>query len=650
MAEREEDVRGILQRSREFSSLLPRTRTPELSEDDSSSISSTSLFDASVSTLHIYAWGTSYSHPRPYAPPYTSAGTGTGFVIEHLGENYILTAAHVVESRHITVRFPSGDNTEYHAELVCLESSSDLALMKVTDPDFNSRAEPIPISDDDPSIGDDVAVIGFPVGGKTLSTAKGSISRTESTIGYAHSGIKLPAAQTSAPIAPGNSGGPVVREGELVGIAFQGLVGIDGGGQMIPASVVKHFLEHHKIFGKVDKSSFPELHITTKSLTSLEKEKIGIPTSITGVKITKVPETSDADGLLRPGDILCNLDTKDITDDGMVMLEDGRFEPFDVLIKRKLLMDHVVFTIIRDSDVFNIPVRLRSPHGSKDLVPRLPSYEQPSFYWDSGLLFQALTKNYSSNIFTNTKKMKKYLSSLQEEENEEVIFISTVFPSSFGIDKEGNKAYNSHASEFRNVRVEKINGQKINSIEDVINILQKTTSSTISIEFDDEDLGELIVPKASKSDNLEFLFNYSIACQSSSKHVGLIKGVSSDVLHLAQKTMEMEEKVETVLEERRRHEDMHLREVISPGESDGSREEYGYGRGAEYITRKIAKESKSRAPISSKEIACAGPIIYQREINKYKGTAERKRNRRYDEDNGEDYTNSRPAKRRARHV
>lgn len=40
---------------------------------------------------------------------------------------------------------------------------------------------------------------------------------------YAHTGTKLLAVQIDAAINPGNSGGPALRNGKVVGVAFQDL-------------------------------------------------------------------------------------------------------------------------------------------------------------------------------------------------------------------------------------------------------------------------------------------------------------------------------------------------------------------------------------------------------------------------------------------
>ena len=56
----------------------------------------------------------------------------------------------------------------------------------------------------------------------TLSVSRGVVSRVEHQ-GGAHSGVELLAAQIDAAVNAGNSGGPVLASGRVVGVAYQGL-------------------------------------------------------------------------------------------------------------------------------------------------------------------------------------------------------------------------------------------------------------------------------------------------------------------------------------------------------------------------------------------------------------------------------------------
>jgi len=70
---------------------------------------------------------------------------------------------------------------------------------------------------DIPDLQEDVAVVGFPVGGDSISISSGVVSRIEMQE-YAQASAELLAIQIDAAINPGNSGGPVVNSrNEVIG-------------------------------------------------------------------------------------------------------------------------------------------------------------------------------------------------------------------------------------------------------------------------------------------------------------------------------------------------------------------------------------------------------------------------------------------------
>src|SRR6476646_2968104 len=61
---------------------------------------------------------------------------------------------------------------------------------------------------------------------------------------YVHIGNRqLLGVQTDAAINPGNSGGPVIQDDRVVGVAFQGIAGLENTGFFIPPPVIEHFLK-----------------------------------------------------------------------------------------------------------------------------------------------------------------------------------------------------------------------------------------------------------------------------------------------------------------------------------------------------------------------------------------------------------------------
>ena len=133
----------------------------------------------------------------------------------------ILTNAHCVEN-HVFIEVRRyGHSRRSTAEVEAIGHECDLALLMVPDPDFFEGTQPIPIGDL-PRLSDQVSVCGYPIGGDRLSITQGIVSRIE-LIRYAQSQRRLLGVQIDAAINSGNSGGPVIKDGALVGVAFQTL-------------------------------------------------------------------------------------------------------------------------------------------------------------------------------------------------------------------------------------------------------------------------------------------------------------------------------------------------------------------------------------------------------------------------------------------
>lgn len=136
--------------------------------------------------------------------------TGTGFLISN--EGHILTNNHVVdECKTLTA---SKNKMHYKLSILASDSANDLAVVKANGIDnispatFNSK--------NNIRIGEDVIVIGYPLGellGDSIKATSGTIS---SLTGIRNDSSKI---QIDAPIQPGNSGGPLLNsKGHVIGI------------------------------------------------------------------------------------------------------------------------------------------------------------------------------------------------------------------------------------------------------------------------------------------------------------------------------------------------------------------------------------------------------------------------------------------------
>jgi S1-C subfamily serine protease len=124
----------------------------------------------------------------------------------------ILTNSHVVEScTEIIAQFPSGDSGK--AMLVARDEKNDLAVIRANKP----TASPATFRDGAPvRAGDAVVALGYPLSGLLASTANLTVGNVSALAGLGDDSRYL---QISAPVQPGNSGGPLLdTSGHLIGI------------------------------------------------------------------------------------------------------------------------------------------------------------------------------------------------------------------------------------------------------------------------------------------------------------------------------------------------------------------------------------------------------------------------------------------------
>lgn len=193
---------------------------------------------------------------------------GSGFIISQNG--VIVTNRHVLEGAHSAqVTLPDG-NVYDDVSLVAADRERDLALIKIV----ASNLPVLNLGDSDKvEVGEHVIAIGNPRGWKS-TVSDGLLSAIRD-----FKGIKL--LQTSAPISPGSSGGPLLNmHGEVIGITSS----LDMWGQnlnfAIPVNEVKSLIKTESTFIKLLKS-FPDLS-TKKELEKgisviekyLQEEKI----------------------------------------------------------------------------------------------------------------------------------------------------------------------------------------------------------------------------------------------------------------------------------------------------------------------------------------------------------------------------------------
>jgi S1-C subfamily serine protease len=173
-----------------------------------------------------------------FGHPYYSQVQGSGFVYNFEGQKVIVTNYHVIsDAVNITITFANGD--AYPATVLGSDPYAELAVLSADAPQEEYKPLEI-VSSSTLIVGDPVMVVGTPYGlAGSMSTgyvsALGRTLSAETTGGYVIANV----IQTTAPLNPGNSGGPVLNyEGQVVGIATAIVEDSQGVGFAIPSNTI----------------------------------------------------------------------------------------------------------------------------------------------------------------------------------------------------------------------------------------------------------------------------------------------------------------------------------------------------------------------------------------------------------------------------
>lgn len=418
------------------------------------------------SVVKIYTVNNRYNYHEPWQMQGQSSYQGSGAVI---AGKRILTNAHVVSDHTFIQVRRAGKAKKYTADIEIMAHESDLAILKVKDESFFNGVRPLAIGEL-PEIRDKVSVYGYPEGGDKLSITEGVVSRVEHS-NYAHSGAYLLACQIDAPINSGNSGGPVIKDDKIVGVAFQGLSNdrYDNIGYMVSVPVINHFLEDIQD-GKYDGT--PDTGISMQQMENPDiRLNYGMSDDKTGVLVNKVYPDSPATGILRSGDVILAIDDTSVENDGTIEFRKGERTFFTYVMQQKQIHDTVDLDILRNGKNLRVKIKLTEVIDYERVVPNRQFDRAPTYFITGGLVFEPLTLNYLMEFGTGgnwyisapTELLHYYLNEEPRPDRREIVILVKVLAD------ESNIGY--HNSE--NVIVSSINGKKISAMSDLVEAFER---------------------------------------------------------------------------------------------------------------------------------------------------------------------------------
>ena len=237
---------------------------------------------------------------------------GSGFIVSKDG--FIITNKHVVADEQATYKVLTNDKKEFNVEKIYRDPLNDLAILKVN----ANNLKALSLSDSSKlKLGQMTIAVGTPLGEFTNTVTTGIVSGLGRgiTAGSPFEGFveKLDnVIQTSAPISPGNSGGPLLNSsGQVIGINTA--IAQEGSniGFAIPSNVIKDLLENFAKSG----NSFERPYVGVR-YKMVDKQTAILNDVVEGAYVTEVLEGSPAQKAgLETEDIITEFDGNKVKGD-----------------------------------------------------------------------------------------------------------------------------------------------------------------------------------------------------------------------------------------------------------------------------------------------------------------------------------------------
>ncbi|KAL6861312.1 hypothetical protein ACP4OV_017012 [Aristida adscensionis] len=403
------------------------------------------------------------------------SSSSSGFII---GGRRVLTNAHSVE-HHTQVKLKKrGSDTKYLATVLAIGTECDIAMLTVEDDEFWKGASPLEFGSL-PALQDAVTVVGYPIGGDTISVTSGVVSRIE-ILSYVHGSTELLGLQIDAAINSGNSGGPAFNDkGECVGIAFQSLKHEDAEniGYVIPTPVIKHFIEDYEKSGEY--TGFPILGVEWQKMENPDLRKaMGMKSDQKGVRIRRVEPTAPESGCLQPSDIILSFDGIDIANDGTVPFRHGERIGFSYLVSQKYTGEKARVKVLRNSKVHEFNIKLAT---HKRLIPAHIKGRPPSYYIVAGFVFMVVSVPYLRSEYGKdyeydapVKLLDKHLHAMAQSPDEQLVVVSQVLVADINIGYE----------EIVNIQVLAFNGTPVKNLKHLASMVENCKEEFLKFDLD----------------------------------------------------------------------------------------------------------------------------------------------------------------------
>lgn len=349
---------------------------------------------ASVVKIHVTVRRPNLTQPWTKESPQDV--TGSGLVIEG---NRIITNAHVVAYASQIYVQPYQSAEKLVAKVTHVAPGVDLALLELEEVDFFNDHPPLDLTEKLPRIKDKVSVYGYPLGGNDLSVTEGIVSRIEyAQMYYGTSSLRI---QVDAALNSGNSGGPALVDGKVVGVVFSRILNADNIGYLVPTEEVRLFLKDIE-----DGSYGGPFNLKLVGMQSAEnqalRDKLGMTVEQTGMMVTDV-RGSQEQPFLKRWDVVTHVGSENIDNEGFVSIDNELRLNFRYFVARQAKDGQIQLTVLRDGKAQTLQVPVQS---EVDQLIRSLKLDRPNYFIYGPLVFTPVV---SAHLGLNNPRLQLLL-------------------------------------------------------------------------------------------------------------------------------------------------------------------------------------------------------------------------------------------------
>ncbi|MBM3893795.1 PDZ domain-containing protein [Candidatus Dependentiae bacterium] len=441
--------------------------------------------------VQVFAHVSEFNLLEPYKTPEQREGAGSGFFVNDQGD--IISNYHVVaQASSVEIQIPSFGLERFDVEIIGVAPERDIALLRVTAEareKIKAKITKIPflnLGDSDNILrSQEVLAIGYPLGQSRLKSTLGIVSGRER---LGNAGF----IQITAPLNPGNSGGPALNTaGEVVGINSAGVPGAQNVGYIIPINEVKSAL---KDLPSVKLLRKPTLGCLFTAATPEMVQYLKNPGD-GGWYIAKVFKGTLFESVgIKEDDMLYEVNGHriDMYGDLDVPWSEDKASLFEFL-NRLNVGDPLTFTIYRKGERKEFHLKFE-PKFLPPIRMIYPEFEAEAIDYEviGGMVIMPLTINHVLMLKNAAPDLVRF--GKIEQQHEPALIVTNILPNS-----QAFKARILSPGEI----IEQVNGVKVKTLTDFRNAVKESTKSRyITLRTDDNFYAVLSVDKIVREEEM----------------------------------------------------------------------------------------------------------------------------------------------------